>query len=52
MISMDEKVDKVLRDMLDEEDYSMVLEMLDAMEGSSRNAKDEIRKILEDTVNE
>ena len=49
---MDQKVDKVLRDMLDAEDYEMVLEMLDAMDGSTKNAKDDIRKILEDAVNE
>ncbi len=50
MIAMDDKVDKVLQDMLDAEDYKMVLKMLDAMEGATRSPKDDIRKILEDTI--
>lgn len=49
---MNEKVDKVLRDILNTEDYSMILKMLNAMDGSPRNAKDEIRKILEDVAND
>lgn len=51
MIAMDDKVNKVLQDMLDAEDYKMVLSMLDAMENASSSPKDDIRKILEDTIN-
>lgn len=47
MIEMDERVDRVLRDKLERDDYEMVIKMLEAMEDSPRNVKDSLRKILE-----
>lgn len=47
---MDEKVDQILRENLSSDDYEMVLEMLEILDGSTKNPKNEIRKILEDTI--
>lgn len=51
MIGMDEKVDKILRDTMGQEDYMMVIKMLGVIESPSKNVKEDIRKILEETVN-
>ncbi len=51
MIGMDEKVDRILKDTMGQEDYTMVLRMLDVIDGPSKNVKEDIRKILEETVN-
>lgn len=50
MIRMDEKVEKILRENLTSDDYEMVLEMLEVLESSTKNPKNDIRKILEDTI--
>ncbi len=51
MIGMDEKVDRILKDTMGPEDYMMVLRMLDVIDSPSKNVKEDIRKILEETVN-
>ena len=49
---MDKNVEKVMKEILGEDDYDLVIEMLDAMDRTTRNPKDEIRSILEDAVDE
>jgi len=47
---MDKNVEKVMKDILGIDDFELVVEMLDAMEETTRNPRDEIRAILEDAV--
>lgn len=48
MIAMDSKIDRIMKETMEAEDYEIILKMLEIMDKYPRSAKSKITKMMEE----